>query len=632
MNTRTFVATALVAATAATAFADYTVSTDTTYGDGSEVTWGTAPFTDDFSFDFSGGGDSLTFYNPIQLNGNNVAFTVPSGKTAYLAGGVASTTASKDNNVGGAIVRHSENRGTLVISNGIDKTRLSLKFGTTIIDDSNNAGVTNALNYCNVWDSANVVFNGGAYESYGEIYMGSRFTFSITNCYLKKVANSTHNGAFNVANGTFRAVNSVVDSANGATLTIGGIYSSGTAENATYEMEGGSLLMRGGIQVGKYGTGTFNFKSGIVKHVEYSQDWPQIIGNASSAVGTLNISGGEWQVWGAPWSANDGKCSVEIGRDGSGTVNVSGTGVFSLVPGDAGSKNCRAKVYVAKNAGATGTLNLKEGGTFLTWGYGIIGGEGTSSLVFDGGTFQKASGATTGGDWVETNLTTVAVGPKGGIVDTGSRNMKFCDPIVDLDATAAPTGFFRKRGTGTLTFHGANSYSTPTLVEAGTIALADDGALSPNSPLWVDSGVTVNLSGTAAQTVGGLGGKGTISNVSLTTAGPICPGGTNEVGTLTLSSCPLTLAQGARLVIDVDALGNCDALVVTGASAPLDLSNLTIEVVGADTDASKIGPIIQCAAGVTGTPTVTGTSLKSISTSASGAVSLTACATMIIMR
>ena len=467
MKTSMRFAIPIIAILVASARADYAVSSDTTYGNGAPVTWGAAPFIGNFVFDFSGGGDSLSFANPVQLNGNNVEFSVPSGKTAYLAGGVASTTASKDNNVGGAIVRHSENRGTLVISNGIDKTRLSLKFGTTIIDDSNNAGVTNALNYCNVWDSANVVFNGGAYESYGEIYMGSRFTFSITNCYLKKVANSTHNGAFNVANGTFRAVNSVVDSANGATLTIGGIYSSGTAENATYEMEGGSLLMRGGIQVGKYGTGTFNFKSGIVKHVEYSQDWPQIIGNASSAVGTLNISGGEWQVGGAPWSANDGKCSVEIGRDGSGTVNVSGTGVFSLVPGDAGSKNCRAKVYVAKNAGATGTLNLKEGGTFLTWGYGIIGGEGTSSLVFDGGTFQKASGATTGGDWVETNLTTVAVGPKGGIVDTGSRNMKFCDPIVDLDATAAPEGFFRKRGTGTLTFHGANSYSTPTLVEAG---------------------------------------------------------------------------------------------------------------------------------------------------------------------
>ena len=597
---------------ATSVLADYTITSDTTYDDGSMVTWGTEPFTGSFVSDFSSGVNSLTFANRIHLNGNNVVFNVPSGKTLHLPGGVASTTASKDNNIGGAIVRQADYRGTLVISNGIDKTRLSLKFGTTVIDDSSRSGVTNALNYCNVWDSANVVFNGGAYESYGEIYMGSRFSFSITNCYLKKVANSTHNGAFNVANGTFLAVNSVVDSENGATLTIGGIYSSDTAQTAIYEMDGGSLLMRGGIQVGKYGTGTFNFKSGIVKHVEYGQDWPQVIGNASSASGTLNISGGEWQIWGAPWSANEGRCSVEIGRNGSGTVNVYGTGVFSLVPGDAGSKYCRAKIYVAKNAGSTGVVNLNEGGTFLTWGYGLIGGEGTSSLMFNGGTFRKHSDATTGGNYVETNLTTVAVGAKGGVVDTGDNNMKFCDPIVDLDPTAESTGFFSKRGSGTLTFYGANTYKTPTRVEAGTIAIADEGAFSPNSTLYVDAGATADFA-SASRTIGGIGTlAGTLANVTdLVFAGETQPGGAGAVGTTVLSCDSLTFAEGSKLVVDIDAEGNCDRLNVT-ASSPIDMSNLTIEVHDVE-GVSRIGPVLSATNGFVGVPRVVGSKLKIVS-------------------
>lgn len=517
-----------------------------------------------------------------------------------------------------------------MVSGGIDKTRLSLKYGTTVIRDDSQTAKT--LNYCHVWNGAALVFDGGVYDGYGEIAVEGG-SFSATNCTFHKVQNATRNGNINLLAGSFETKNCVIDSVSQCVLLIGGAYSAQSSYNATYVMDGGSLKMGGGVTVGRYGTGTFILKDGLVQSHEISQDWPQKIGDAASAFGTVNITGGEWQLLGGPWGANEGKCSIYVGNNGNGTVNVSGTGVFSLVPGDSSSKNCRGTVWIAKNAGSTGTLNLNEGGTFLTWGKGLVGGDGNGALVFNGGTFAKASDSTTAtSTYVETNLTTVAVGPKGGVVDTGTKNLKFCDPIVDLDASVAPDGFFEKRGSGTLTFHGANTYHAPTRVSEGVIALADAGALSPNSQLWVDSGITVNLSGAAAQTVGGLAGKGTISNVSLTTAGAICPGGTNEVGTLTLSNCPLTLAQGARLVIDVDAQGSCDTLVVSGTASPLDLSNLTIEVRGSGAHADSIGPIVQCAAGATGTPTVTGTSCKSLSVAASGDVRLSKPGTTIIMR
>ena len=245
----------------------------------------------------------------------------------------------------------------------------------------------------------------------------------------------------------------------------------------------------------------------------------------------------------------------------------------------------------------------------MTWGYGLIGGEGTSSLVFNGGTFRKPIEATTGGNYVETNLTTVAVGAKGGVVDTGNRNMTFCDPIVDLDPTAESTGFFTKRGSGTLTFYGANTYKTPTRVKEGKIALAADGAFSPNSTLYVDAGATADFA-SASQTIGGIGTlAGTLANVTdLVFAGETQPGGAGTVGTTALSCDSLTFAEGSKLVVDIDADGNCDRLNVT-ASSPIDISNLTIEVHDVE-GVSVIGPILTSTCAFTGKPIVAGSKLR----------------------
>lgn len=624
-------ALSIVAAICAAPAGAYTISYDT--GNGSEATWGTADYTGDFEFIFPSGVNALTFYGPIQLNANNVDFIVPSGKTGTLVGGVANSGGpSTSDTSDGSIYRFQSdgNDGTLVVSGGIDSTRLHLRRGTTIIDARNRLGVTNVLNRCYVWGSGKLVFNGGAYEGYGKIYQEGG-EISATNCYFAR--RSANSGDIDIAQGTFSTVDCIINNAaGGCTLKIGGVYSSQNAYAATYNMDGGSLLMHRGVMIGYTGTGTFNLRDGLVLHDMWSQDWPQVLGYFADAVGTLNISGGEWRILGARWNENLGRCTVHVGYNGTGTVNISGTGVFSSVPVQDGVS--KAAIYVAKNAGSAGTVNLNEGGSFVSWGNGPTGGEGTSALVFNGGTFQRPSGASAVFDAVEENMTTVAVGPKGGAVDTGTGTLKFHDPIVDLDPDAVPEGFFWKRGSGTLWLAGENTYHAPTRIADGILALSAGASLSSNSVLWVDAGVTVDLSGAAAQTVGGLAGRGTVANVSLATSGPICPGGTNEVGTLTLANCPLTLAPGSRLVVDTDAQGNCDTLVVTGTSTPLDISNLVIEVAGAGADAEVIGPIIQCPAGVTGAPRrVVGTKSSHASIRVGGTtVRLTRPSTVLILR
>ena len=652
MNKKTIHAV-IAAVCSMSAIADYTITSDTVYGDGSQVTWGESPFTGDFDFDFSGGGDSLSFANRILLNGNNVHFPVPNNKTAYLAGGLTNNVAyasAGDTECNGALLRGAgTGKGTLVVSNCFDNIRLQLRAGTTVFEGPT-SGFTNKLYYADIFNQAVVEFNGGCVRSLGEFYLRNG-TVTMNNVDFSKAGegnNSTYpNSLVKLDHGTFNANNTTISGDPKATLHLGGAYS-GTSGKVVMNMDGGSMILPGGLYIVRYtggGTGTLNLNSGLISTAIPSAyntfgNQRHYIGYATGSLGTLNISGGEYRVIGAYTKDQADYVFVTIGHNGTGVVNVAGTGRFSMDRLSDRWDRTRARVILGANSGSSGTLNLNEGGTFSTFApRGIIGGDGASALVFNGGTFEAAGtinlATDSGGKWawanlVETNVDTVAVGPKGGIVDTKGNDFHFMDPIVDLDALSAPEGFFAKRGSGTLIFHGANTYSAPTRIEAGGIAFADDGALSPNSVLWADSGVTVDLSGAAAQTVGGLAGKGAVANVALTTAGNIYPGGTNEIGTLTLSACSLTLASGARLVIDVDAQGNCDRLVVTGASAPLDISNLVVEVVGADAD--TIGPIISCDAGVTGKPQVIGTHCKLVSVSSNGDVSLSRTGFKLIFR
>ena len=631
----------IVAICSLSALADYTITEDTAYGDGSEVTWGVAPFTGNFIYDFAGGGDTLSFANRILLDGNNVSFSVPSGKTAVLAGGLTNNVAysnSSENSSKGALER--SGAGTLVVSNRFDGIRLKLSSGTNVFE-CGQSDITNRLYYSQI-NGGSAFFNGAGsrIRSLGQFYLqNGHVTMNNVDFYKEGDWNGNYTHPEIALNdGTFNANNTTIRGGAAARLYVGGGFN-GSTGRVTLNMDGGSILMRYGIYLGMYGgSGTINLKSGTISTFKPSAvkditDTKLYFGNAANSYGNLNITGGEFKLIGAHNEEHTNKVYVMVGYNGTASVNVSGVGRFSIDRFNASSK-CRAKVRLGMNSGSSGTLNLNEGGTFSTYSsYGIIGGDGTSKLVFNGGTFEAAGTIDTPSgmvNLVETNVATVAVGPKGGVVDTKGNDFHFMDPIVDSSASISPEEFFVKRGSGTLTFHGANTYCAPTRIEAGGLALAGDGALSPNSVLWVDSGVTVDLDGAAAQTVGGLAGKGTVANVSLTTAGDICPGGTNEVGTLTLSGSSLAFASGARLIIDVDAQGNCDKLVVTGASSPLDLSNLVIEVVG--TDADKIGPIISCDAGVTGAPHLVGTHCKKVTVSPNGDVSLSTLGIRFILR
>ena len=86
-----------------------------------------------------------------------------------------------------------------------------------------------------------------------------------------------------------------------------------------------------------------------------------------------------------------------------------------------------------------------------------------------------------------------------------------------------------KRGNGTLALGGANTYTGPTTVAAGKLAV--NGSLPPGSIVNVQSGGT-------------LAGAGTVGGVTVADGGCVAPG--NSVGTLALAG-NLSLDTGALL-------------------------------------------------------------------------------------
>ena len=153
--------------------------------------------------------------------------------------------------------------------------------------------------------------------------------------------------------------------------------------------------------------------------------------------------------------------------------------------------------------------------------------------------------------------------------------------------------YFRKKGAGTLTMTGANTYTVGTAVDAGTLKLAS-GATLPATEMWAGADATLDLNGTA-QTARELGGTGTVKGGTLAVTETIQPGGRKAVGTLTVDGTTLT---SGTLVVDLDANGASDCLAATGA---LDLSNLSLALGDATAlDETKVYTIAT-ATGVTGT-------------------------------
>jgi outer membrane autotransporter protein len=236
---------------------------------------------------------------------------------------------------------------------------------------------------------------------------------------------------------------------------------------------------------------------------------------------------------------------------GSGALSKTGAGTLTLAP-------------LAGNSYAGGTT-LQQG--TLAVGADAALGAASGGITFDGGTLQFTQGF----DVAPTRA--IALDAGSGTFDTQSFTTTLAQPVTG-------NGALTKSGRGMLLMTNVSTYSGPTLVAAGTLAIGD--AAHTNAALAGNGGVTV----TTGATLGGYGAvSGALANggtLAIANALPAFVGGPN--GTFTVNGT-LTNAAQVRLGAGQGTPGNVLRVVgnYVGQNGTLAL-NATLGVDGAPSD------------------------------------------------
>jgi len=385
------------------------------------------------------------------------------------------------------------------------------------------------------------------------------------------------------------SITDIVNQTNGSVNVSGELWV-GNGGVGIYNFTNGSINASNWVNIGRFGgTGTFNMAGGTINKSGSAFSIGANAGNSTvGAVGTLNQSAGtinsSSEVWIGQANNNPGL--------GTGTYNLSGTGVLNVtnwlavgreggigvlnISGGSITKTGNGNLTMTHGTGASATINQTGGSITLATGQAWIGEDGGSATWnMSGGTAsvgvvhisQNASANGTlnmnGGTFTTTELTTGNSGAvstlslNGGVIQASANNLNFLHDIfvVNLQAGGAifdsqaynitipqalpsngdGSGGLTKNGVGTLRLTGANSYTGPTVVNAGSLIISTDP--SGGGDYTVGDGADLNLTVSYA-------------NAQL------------NVANLTLGA-----TTGAALDIDLGAFGNPTSAPINAVNA-----------------------------------------------------------------
>ena len=307
---------------------------------------------------------------------------------------------------------------------------------------------------------------------------------------------------------------------NGGSLTVDAIYAMYRGSNsqdgrahAVITLNGGSFDVLGDVMLGYNRT-----RAGYVVRLNINDGAMTVggemlltrfphTGSATAPQGVLTMNGGTLSV------AND--------IDLSCCVNSSGYSV------DGG---------IFLRGGVLSARNIKQSSAGCT----------VQRLVFDGGVYAPNAAAT---NQTLTGLAKAHVSTNGAIVSTAKMPADGTytiaqDLLKDPGLNGAADGGFTKRGTGTLALTGANTFTGPTRVEGGKLAVSSADAISDD--VTVADGAALDLGGSSV-TLGTVAASGVIENGSLSVTGLLVTAGDsflNVDGDLTLSGVEVDFAGG----------------------------------------------------------------------------------------
>lgn len=254
------------------------------------------------------------------------------------------------------------------------------------------------------------------------------------------------------------------------------------AGGTTLHINGGSSSWGGSLSVGRLNeTGTPNH--GISGHI--------LIDSGSLTVGA-GITGG---------TATGGNLSLARANDNNSSITING-----------GAVTVANNLNYGQYGNSAGVVHL-NGGSLTVRRVFETTGTPTSTFNFNGGTLIAQTGATT--DFMP-NLDTVQVRNGGAKIDSNGQNITIAQTLLHstIGVDAAIDGGLTKVGLGTLTLTGTNTYSGPTLVNVGTLALNNNLAIQCSALVTTGSGSVTLGSGVTTPTFGGLSGaSGDLSSV-----------------------------------------------------------------------------------------------------------------------
>jgi outer membrane autotransporter protein len=330
--------------------------------------------------------------------------------------------------------------------------------------------------------------------------------------------------------------------------------------------------------------------------------------------------------------------------------NASSAGNAVIVNNNGGvlsfnNNSTAANATITTNDGALTQFNDNSTGgnaQFITNAGGVVDFSNTSGPN-DDGNISAGSIAGAGNYYLGSNQLTVG---GNNLSTTVSGVISDCGPtgFECSGGSDATGGGLTKIGSGTLTLSGANTYTGPTMVNAGTLQAGAVNAFSSASAFTVASGATLDLAG-FNQTIGSLAGAGsvTLGAATLTTngdgsdttfsgtitgsgrlvkvgegtltlsgnnsyqGGTIVSEGTLAVGSSrALGTGPLTLADGTTLQAAANGLALANAVRLNG-DVTVDTQSNTMTLSGPISGTGGLDKVGSGTLMLTGASTYTGT-------------------------
>lgn len=571
----------------------------------------------------------------FMMKGSTVNLDPGAGNVITFNGDASGTSIADDSFPSGVSTPTATGKGAdihiksgLVIFNGTN-----LYSGQTILD----GGVLQAQDGDGIYFDSNINFKGGVLQSNGDF---TRYVGTLSNRvqWTGDGGFAAHDGELNVRlsnNQTMLwASNSFVP--NGNALLFG-------SETATDKVNfQNNINLNGGNRTILVTANNADVDAGLDANV----DWAVlngVISNGSLTLGDATHTGivvlaGKNTYTGSTTINGGGLALASTGKLSSSTaVNLASNTSFDISGMDASSQTIASLTAATGSSVVLGAKNLTTGDASSTTVAGVISGDGGTLTKQGSGTMTLTAantytGATTIADG------TVALSGAGSLADTSDVNITGSNGTFDISAISASSetigsiagvagskavlgaknlkaggtadttmagvisgngGSMTKTGSGKLTLTAANTYSSDTTIDAGTLALVDAGSLADSTAVKLtdasskfdisaktDSSETVasissvadssvvlgakNLTAgdsndtTVAGTISGTGGSFTKTGSGTTTF----TGANTYTGATTITDGTLALSAGG-------SLSDLSAVNISSATGVLDISGIT---------------------------------------------------------